>query len=54
MATHKELKRLEILLYNEITRRQSLGEYNPDAKALLLLAEVLLDVLRHINPNPAK
>lgn len=47
--TKKELINLEREVAEEVLKRRRLGGYSADAAGILLLAEALLGVIRHIN-----
>ncbi len=45
---------LEQNLMSEIVRRRALGEYNPDAKSILLIMETLYELVRLAAPKTRK
>lgn len=52
-----ELETVEDKLLREIARRRNLGTYNPDAPAILMLAEAVYELTRHLKeqiPEPKK
>jgi len=51
----EDLDALEVKLVDEIAKRRQLGGYSTDAFALLMMAEMLFEIVRHLKeqlPRP--
>lgn len=44
----KEAEELEDRLLREVARRRNLGGYSPDSPAMLMFAETLYEIVRHL------
>jgi len=48
VLSREDCERYELILHKEISTRQGLGGYSPDAHTILMLCQLTFELLRHI------